>query len=51
MDLIGNLYVGFRGKRLEGTNFGEFLALQHLNNSTECWEWGALCWILSMEGC
>jgi hypothetical protein len=29
MDLIGNLYVGFRGKRLEGTNCKEFLALQH----------------------
>ena len=50
MDRIGNLY-GFQGERVGRANFREFLALQHLNYSTERWEWGALCWILCVEGC
>ena len=43
--------MGFRGKGLEGRTSKEFLALQHLNHSTERWQWGDLRWILSLEGC
>ena len=42
---------GFQGERVGRANFGEFLALQHLNYSTERWVLGALCWNLSTEGC